>query len=62
MLTLEQLMQRHRRIQEAVVDYSRNKTSEAAARSDLWEAGLSADEAERIIDAIKRNIIVSGTP
>lgn len=61
-MTLDQLMQRHRRIQAAVVEYSRNKTSEAAARSELWEAGLSADEAERIIEAVKRNIIVSGTP
>lgn len=61
-MTLDQLMARHKRIQEAVVEYSRNRTSEAAARSELWEAGLSADEAERIIDAVKKNIIIAGTP
>jgi len=61
-MTLDQLMARHKRIQEAVVDYSRNKTSEAAARSVLWEAGLSADEAERILEAVKRNLIIAGTP
>lgn len=61
-MTLDQLMARHRRIQDAIVEYSRNRTSEAAARSELWEAGLSADEAERIIDAVKKNIIIAGTP
>lgn len=61
-MTLDQLMRRHKRIQEAVVQYSRNRTSEAATRSDLWDAGLSADEAERIIDAVKKNIIIAGTP
>lgn len=60
-MTLDQLMARHKRIQEAVVEYSRNKTSEAAARSELWEAGLSADEAERILEAVKRNLIIAGT-
>lgn len=60
-MTLDQLMARHRRIQEAVVEYSRNKASEAAVRAALWDSGLSADEAERILEAVKRNLIIAGT-
>lgn len=61
-MTLDDLMARHRRIQDAVVALSRGRVTEDTARGDLQRAGLSSEETERLVRAVKSNLIIPGTP
>jgi hypothetical protein len=59
-MTLDDLMARHRRIQDVVVSLSRGRITEDTARNDMQRAGLSAAEVERLLVAVRKNLIIAG--
>lgn len=61
-MTLDALIARQRRVQDIVVMLSTGRLSEPVAKHDMLAAGLSVGETDRLIDAIRKNLIVPGTP
>lgn len=61
-MTLDALVARARRVQEIVVMLSTGRISESVAKHDMLAAGLSIGEIDRLTDAVRKNIIVPGTP
>lgn len=56
-MTLDALVQRQQRVQAILVDLTRGRESETNARDKLRKAGLSPNEIERLLQAVRANII-----
>lgn len=56
-MTLDALVQRQQRVQAILVDLTRGRESETDARDKLRKAGLSPNEIERLLQAVRSNII-----
>lgn len=59
-MTLGGIIKRQQRVQSVLVEYTRDVISETAARDGLRAAGLSYTEVERLLQAVKDNIILRG--
>jgi hypothetical protein len=56
-MTLDALVQRQQRVQAILVDLTRGRETETNARDKLRKAGLSPNEIERLLQAVRANII-----
>lgn len=56
-MTLDALVQRQQRVQATLVDLTRGRSNETDARDALRKAGLSVTEIERLLQAVRANII-----
>lgn len=57
MTTIDTLVARQQRVQAILVDLTRGRESETDARDNLRKAGLSPNEIERLLQAVRSNII-----
>lgn len=60
-MTLDTLVARQQRVQAILVDLTRGRESETDARDNLRKAGLSSHEIERLLHAVRANIITPRT-
>ena len=60
-MTLDTLVARQQRVQAILVDLTRGRESETDARDKLRRAGLSSPEIERLLQAVRANIITPRT-
>lgn len=56
-MTLDTLVARQQRVQAILVDLTRGRENETDARDKLRKAGLSINEIERLLQAVRANII-----
>lgn len=56
-MTLDAIVQRQKRVQAILVDLTRGRETETNARDGLRKAGLSPSEIERLLQAVRANII-----
>lgn len=56
-MTLDTLVARQQRVQQILVDLTRGRENETDARDKLRKAGLSINEIERLLQAVRANII-----
>jgi hypothetical protein len=57
-MTLDRIIERQKRVQQIVVDRTRGEITDTQARDDLRKAGLSMNEIDRLLTAIRANIII----
>jgi hypothetical protein len=56
-MTLDKLVARQKAVQQIVVDRTRGEITDTQARDGLRKAGLSLTEINRLLDAVRANII-----
>lgn len=59
-MTLDQLKARDARARQALVDYSRGSITETTCRDTLRACGWGPTNIEKILDAVKNNLITLG--